>query len=87
MGIYDVDKSGETERIRIRGSGSMAGSSAGFVDVDGCVIRLISSSVYSEGEVYLHVRGSLQQRAFVMAPTNAQGASMELRFALSYRHV
>lgn len=41
--MYDVDKSGETERIRIRGSGSIEGSSAAFADVDGWVMRLISS--------------------------------------------
>lgn len=55
MGMYDVDKSGETERIRIRGSGNMDGSSAALVDVDGWVMRLISSSVYSDGDVYVSV--------------------------------
>ena len=46
IGIDDVERSGETDRMRMRGSGRIAGSrpSAGLlvVDIDGRVIRLIS---------------------------------------------
>lgn len=42
IGIYDVDKSGDTEKIRMRGSGRIAESSVDIAEVDGCVIRLIS---------------------------------------------
>jgi len=40
-GIYDVDKSGETERIRIRASGGAAAVEDGFAGGGGCVILLI----------------------------------------------
>ena len=42
MGIYDVDRSGDTDRTRIRGSGRIVGSSVGLLEVDGCEIRFMS---------------------------------------------
>jgi hypothetical protein len=45
IGIYDVDRSGDTDRMSIRGSGSTEGLSAGLLEVDGCEIRFISISV------------------------------------------
>ena len=53
IGMYDVARSGETERIRIRGSGRVAGSifSADLlVPVGGgeVVIRLTSSEIMDE---------------------------------------
>jgi len=45
IGIYDVDRSGDTDKMSMRGSGSTAGLSAGLLEVDGCEIRFISISV------------------------------------------
>lgn len=47
MGIYDVDKSGDTERMRMRGSGRIAGSSAVGADGEVCVMRFISKAMMS----------------------------------------
>jgi len=39
-----VERSGDTDRISMRGSGSIAGLSVGSLEVDGCEIRFISIS-------------------------------------------
>lgn len=76
IGIYDVERSGDTDRIRIRGSGRMAGSSpsAGLLVVDGevRVTRLTSSEGWCL--IVWLVCAGLQHNAFVRAPTKAQGA-------------
>jgi hypothetical protein len=42
IGMYDVDRSGDTDKMRIRGSEGAGRSSAGPLDDEGCAIRLIS---------------------------------------------
>ena len=53
IGMYDVARSGETERIRIRGSGRVAGSTLSAdllvpVGGDEVVIRLTSGKIMNE---------------------------------------
>jgi hypothetical protein len=42
IGMYDVDKSWDTDRMRMRGSGRIAGSSVGLLEVDRWAMRFIS---------------------------------------------
>jgi hypothetical protein len=42
MGIYDGERSGETERIRTRGSGRSVTSVGELGDEEGCTMRLMS---------------------------------------------
>lgn len=41
IGMYDDDKSGETERMRMRGSGTLVEPSATLVEMEGSVMRLM----------------------------------------------
>jgi len=42
IGIYDVDRSGDTDRMRMRGSGRDIALSAGLLEIDGLEIRFMS---------------------------------------------
>ena len=79
IGIYDVDRSGDTDKIRMRGSGKIVGSSAKLLGVGGCVIRLMSILSCVKFQKSCNAIVYLQQSAFVMAPTNAHGAEWTLR--------
>lgn len=72
-----MDKSGDTERMSMRGSRMIDKLSAGLVEVDGCEIRLMSSTAV-RFRVDWEAKGNSQQSAFVTAPTKAQGARTEL---------
>jgi hypothetical protein len=42
-GMYDVDRSGDTEKMRMRGSGGSVRSVVVLVDADGCIMRLTTA--------------------------------------------
>lgn len=71
MGMYELDRSGETDRIRIRGSGSVAASSV-FVGVGGWISRLMSGS--NMRWTPNDQNHGLQHSDRVRAPTSAQGS-------------
>jgi hypothetical protein len=80
--MYDVDRSGETDRIRMRGSGRMVSSKFSAclelaVAWAGAVI-LLTSAGCQEKRLSGSQQRFLQQRAFVSAPTKAVGAAKEL---------
>ena len=74
MGIYDDDWSGDTETMRIRGSGRAAGSSdLLFLEEDAeLVTRLISTDIGHDSTRSLGA--FLRHRDLVKAPTNPMGA-------------
>lgn len=78
IGMYEEDKSGETDRIKMRGSWRIAGSSTILVvDGEGWVMRLMSVCMLKHISYRFPLHS--QQRAFVTAPTSAHGAVIPVR--------
>ena len=50
MGMYEEERSGETERMRMRGDAWVAGSSGAVAPAGTCVMRLISEGRSDQAE-------------------------------------
>lgn len=69
IGTYELDRSGDTARIRILGSTTWLSA----VVEEPIEIRLISEWRVKKGIILMKEKG-LQHKAFVRAPTSADGA-------------
>lgn len=74
-GMYDAERSGEMEMMRMRGSGALGALGASLaVAIEDWFSLLMSRYDNQKKKISKHCCSYIQHRALVRAPTSAQGA-------------